>query len=137
MTAGCKVFLALWLICGITHCDDIPQSNDLHEELGEFKPPDRSSDVSISSSINEDPPNILFIMADDLGWANVGFHNHENEQINTPNIDELARNGLQLNRMYVYRGCAPSRSSFQSGRLPVHVTMDNGDGITNPYHGMV
>lgn len=38
--------------------------------------------------------------------------------------------------MYVYRGCAPTRSSFQSGRLPIHVTLDNGDGISNPRHGI-
>jgi len=82
-------------------------------------------------------PNVVFIMPDDLGWGNVGYHNPENVQINTPNIDELAVSGLQLNRMYVYRGCSPSRSSFQTGRLPVHVTMDNGDGgITNPSHGI-
>jgi len=48
----------------------------------------------------------------------------------------LVANGLELNRMYVYRGCAPTRSSFQSGRLPVHVTTDNGDGISNPTHGI-
>lgn len=60
----------------------------------------------------------------------------ENEQISTSNIDYLVSSGLELNRMYVYRGCAPTRSSFQSGRLPVHVTMDNGDGITEPNHGI-
>jgi len=82
-------------------------------------------------------PNVMFIMADDLGWGNVGYHNPDNQQINTPNLDDLATSGLQLERMYVYRGCSPSRSSFQTGRLPVHVSMDNGDGgITNPTHGI-
>ena len=81
-------------------------------------------------------PHIVFILADDLGWGNVGFHNSHNQQINTPVMDDLAATGLQLNRMYVYRGCAPSRSALQSGRLPVHVTMDNGDGITTPNHGI-
>lgn len=80
---------------------------------------------------------VLFIMPDDLGWGNVGYHNPSNLQINTPNIDSLAQSGLQLERMYVYRGCSPSRSAFQTGRLPIHVSMDNGDGgITNPTHGI-
>ncbi len=36
------------------------------------------------------PPHIVFVMADDLGWGNVGFHNSQNQQINTPAMDELA-----------------------------------------------
>merc|ERR1719334_802322 len=81
-------------------------------------------------------PNFVFILADDLGWANVGFKNPWNAQILTPNIDGLAMQGLELQRMYVYKGCAPSRSALQSGRLPVHITTDTGDGITNPAHGL-
>merc|ERR1719334_251883 len=81
-------------------------------------------------------PNILYIMVDDLGWANVGYHNSIDQQINTPNIDYLATNGLRLNRMYVYRGCAPSRSSFQTGRMAQHVAPANDDGITTPTHGI-
>ena len=95
-----------------------------------------ASSIPSATLLRSESPHIVFIMADDLGWGNVGFHNKHNYQINTPNIDNLADTGLQLNRMYVYRGCAPSRSSFQSGRLPVHVTMDNGDGITTPNHGI-
>jgi len=81
-------------------------------------------------------PNIVFIMADDLGWGNVGWHNPRNRQIKTPNLDALAATGLELTRMYVYRGCAPTRSSFQSGRLPVHVTTTNRDGISTPESGI-
>lgn len=83
-----------------------------------------------------DKPNIVFIMADDLGWGNVGFHNDEDPMINTPNMDSLATTGLQLGRHYSYCGCTPSRSSFQSGRLPVHVTMLNNDGLDVPTHGV-
>ena len=75
-------------------------------------------------------------MADDLGWGNVGFHNDVDDLINTPNIDSLATSGLILSRHYVYSGCSPSRSSFQSGRLPVHVTMLNNDGMDTPNHGV-
>jgi len=81
-------------------------------------------------------PHIVFIMADDLGWGNVGYHNFGNKQIRTTKMDYLVKTGLELNRMYVYRGCAPTRSSFQTGRLPIHVTTSNGDGISDPMHGI-
>ena len=85
---------------------------------------------------SENLPNILFIMADDLGWGNVGFHNSKNEEINTPTLDNLVKNGLELDRHYVYSGCSPTRASMQSGRLPVHVTINNGDGLMDPTHGI-
>eukprot|EP01084_Bolivina_argentea_P114340 203585_1 len=50
----------------------------------------------------------------------------------TPNLDELVKNGLELNRHYVHNQCGPTRSSFQSGRLPVYVS---GQGIP-PFGGI-
>ena len=66
--------------------------------------------------------NVLFLAADDLrvqlGVDRVpGTHS-----MSTPNMDALVAEGVMLNRHYVYRMCTPSRSSFISGRLPVHVT---------------
>lgn len=76
-------------------------------------------------------------MADDLGWGNVGFHNEFNsEEIKTPIIDQLVAEGLELDRHYTFAGCSPSRASFQSGRLPVHISTANGDGLVDPTHGM-
>ena len=70
-------------------------------------------------------PHLIFLLVDDLGHANVGFHRTETTppaEVQTPNIDSLARSGTILERHYVYRLCTPSRSSFLSGRFPVHVT---------------
>eukprot|EP01084_Bolivina_argentea_P003680 6923_1 len=76
-----------------------------------------------SNTINK--PNIIFLLVDDLGWNNVGFHALNNET-KTPNIDRLAtEEGLQLNRHYVHYVCCPTRTSFQTGRLPVHVNIVN------------
>lgn len=83
-----------------------------------------------------DAPNIFVIMADDLGWGNVGFHNDGNPQIETPNMDSLVASGLELSRHYVSSLGTPSRSSFQSGRLPVHVTMSDTDGLIDASHGI-
>ena len=62
-------------------------------------------------------PHLVMVLADDMGWNDVGFHD---SRIQTPTLDELARQGVRLVRHYVYRYCSPTRSSFLSGRLPYH-----------------
>ncbi|KAK3105238.1 hypothetical protein FSP39_020441 [Pinctada imbricata] len=61
------------------------------------------------------PPHIVFIVADDLGWNDVGLHNPD---IKTPNIDKLARDGVILNQSYVQPLCSPSRHSIMTGYYP-------------------
>ena len=70
-------------------------------------------------------PHVLFVLVDDLGHGNVGFHREEASpppEVQTPNMDALVADGVQLRRHYVYRMCTPTRSSLMSGRFPVHVT---------------
>ena len=54
-----------------------------------------------------DHPNVVIFLADDLGWADVGFHGSETR---TPNIDRLAREGVEMERFYSYPVCSPTRS---------------------------
>ena len=87
------------------------------------------------ATINADsgPPNIIVIIADDLGWATVGYHDSE---VQTPFLDNLAVNeSLILSRHYVYKYCSPTRSSFLSGRLPLHVNQVNRP-LNNPGGGV-
>ena len=63
------------------------------------------------------PPHILFVVVDDLGWSDVGFHGSE---IQTPNIDKLASEGVVLDNYYVVSICTPTRSALMSGRYPIH-----------------
>jgi arylsulfatase I/J len=65
------------------------------------------------------PRVILAVVVDDLGWGDVGFHG--STEVPTPYMDGLVAEGIELRRQYVYKMCTPSRSSFFSGRLPVHV----------------
>jgi arylsulfatase A-like enzyme len=58
-------------------------------------------------------PNFVVIVADDAGWNDVSYNGSE---IHTPNIDWLAKNGAQLNRLYAAPTCSPSRASFFTGR---------------------
>jgi arylsulfatase B len=73
-------------------------------------------------------PHIIVLLMDDFGYNNVGYHAKDQgneEETVTPNIDQLASTGLILERHYTYAKCGPSRSSLQSGRLPVHVSTIN------------
>ncbi|MFC4096043.1 sulfatase-like hydrolase/transferase [Euzebyella saccharophila] len=58
------------------------------------------------------PPNILFFILDDAGWNDVGYNGSE---INTPNIDQLAKDGVILNRFYVAPTCSPTRAALLTG----------------------
>lgn len=69
-------------------------------------------------------PHIIFIVADDLGWNDLGMRNGD---IQTPNIDNLAKHGVVLDSYYVQATCSPTRASFLTGRYPVHTGV--GDAI--------
>eukprot|EP01084_Bolivina_argentea_P274854 468609_1 len=73
-------------------------------------------------------PNILFILVDECGWNDIGFHA---SGVHTPNIDNLAEQyGLQLNNYYVQSVCSASRSALLSGRYPIKTGMQHK--ILNP-----
>lgn len=62
-------------------------------------------------------PNIIFILADDLGWGDLGCYGHQ--IIKTPNLDALAARGTQFTNFYVNGSvCSPSRCAFFTGQYP-------------------
>ncbi|EDQ92357.1 uncharacterized protein MONBRDRAFT_13917 [Monosiga brevicollis MX1] len=63
-------------------------------------------------------PNIVFIVADDLGWNDVSLHG--SPQIPTPHIDAIAHSGVHLTNYHVQPVCTPTRSTFLSGRHVIH-----------------
>lgn len=67
-------------------------------------------------------PNIIFIMADDMGYSDIGCYGSE---IKTPNIDKLASNGIKLRSFYNNARCCPTRASLLTGQYPHTVGMGN------------
>ncbi|KAI4816957.1 hypothetical protein KUCAC02_009255 [Chaenocephalus aceratus] len=63
--------------------------------------------VSSSVMLASQQPNIVFILADDYGWYDVGYHSSE---IRTPNLDKLSAAGVRLENYYVQPVCTPSRN---------------------------
>jgi arylsulfatase A-like enzyme len=61
-------------------------------------------------------PNVIHIIADDLGWKDVGFHGSD---IKTPNIDALAQGGARLEQFYAQPMCTPTRAALMTGRYPM------------------
>lgn len=82
-------------------------------------------------------PNIVLILADDFGHANIGYHRRDETgsaklEAHTPNLDALADDGVILTNHYAYKICSPSRSSLQSGRIATHVnTLNTGVTVAN------
>ena len=81
--------------------------------------------AEIAAAQNDSPnqKNIIILLADDLGWGDVGFHGGV---ASTPNIDRLAAGGLEIDRFYAYPACSPSRAALLTGRFPQRF------GITGP-----
>lgn len=73
-------------------------------------------------------PNIIFILADDLGYGDVGFNGQK--LIRTPNIDRLAAEGVKFPQFYAGTSvCAPSRSSLLSGKHTGHTYIRGNKGV--------
>lgn len=66
----------------------------------------------------ETKPNIIYILADDMGYADTGFNGCTD--LRTPNIDRLARGGTVLKSFYVQPVCSPTRAALMTGRYAVH-----------------
>ena len=81
--------------------------------------------VFISCNLySKDKPNIIIILTDDLGWGDVSYHGG---YIPTPNIDQLAEDGVELNRFYANPVCSPTRASLLTG---LHIF---NHGVVRPF----
>ena len=93
-----QLFTALFLLLVCVNCKNKPQQNQLDDTIDEF------AEVV-------DKPNILLAIADDMSWIHTSFTGYE--EINTPNIDYIAQNGVWFNNAY----CSAPRCTASGGAL--------------------
>jgi len=77
--------------------------------------------TATDAAAKPDRPHILLILADDLGWRDVGYHASE---IETPHIDRIAREGVELDRFYAQPSCSPTRAALMTGKSPLRLGID-------------
>jgi arylsulfatase A-like enzyme len=72
--------------------------------------------LSVAASASADPgPNVILVMADDMGWAQTGYYGHP--IVKTPNLDKMASSGLRMDRFYAGApSCTPTRATVMTGR---------------------
>ncbi|KAG9266164.1 arylsulfatase I [Astyanax mexicanus] len=68
------------------------------------------------------PPHIIFILTDDQGYSDIGYHSAE---IRTPTLDRLSADGVRLENYYVQPLCTPSRSQLITGRYQIHTGLQH------------
>ena len=87
--------------------------------------------LSVLCSLNaSERPNILFILADDLGWADTTLYGHT-ELFETPNLERLASRGMLLKRHYTSSPlCSPTRSAVLTGLHPARTGFTTPGGHT-------
>lgn len=81
-------------------------------------------------------PNIIVILADDMGWSDIGPYGSE---IRTPNLDAMAREGVRFRQFYDNAKCSPTRASLLTGLYPHEAGMgelaNGAPGPAGPYQG--
>jgi len=116
-----------------------------------------ASDTALAQQTRQ-KPNFVHIVADDLGWKDVGFNGCTD--IKTPNIDALAARGAKFTQFYVQPMCTPTRAALMTGRYPfryglqtavipsvsaygldtdrmAHAAVPQGGGLQNGHHWQV
>lgn len=64
-------------------------------------------------------PNIIFVMADNVGWLNIGAYHRGMMAGRTPNLDRLASEGIMFTDYYAEGSCTAGRANFITGQLPI------------------
>ena len=81
-----------------------------------------SASLASAALVDGSKPNIIVMLADDLGWNETGFNG--GDPALTPHIDQLRKDGMSLQQFYVHAVCAPSRAAFLTGRYAFRTWSD-------------
>ena len=107
----------LVIFIGVAMLGACSESSDVADATGteNQSSADNTAQTSVAP-VQQTQPNVLFILLDDMGYGDVGFTGSE---IATPNLDEIAADGVVLNRNYVYPICSPTRAALLTGHNPL------------------
>lgn len=89
-----------------------------------------SSPEKPAEEITNGPPNLIFIMVDDLGYGDLSCYG--STRIYTPHLDQMASEGLKLSNFYAFPSCSPSRAALLTGCYPPRVGIPNVIGPPGP-----
>jgi len=99
-----------------------------------------SAAVPPAAKAQEKKPNIVVIMADDVGWSNIGAYNMGMMAGKTPNLDKMAKQGMIFTDYYAEASCTAGRAAFLTGELPIRTGMTTvgqaGADIGLPFEAM-
>lgn len=132
------ILLGIAVVIGLFFAVKLRKTPSSNYEFAQTETSDIASLVKQRTS--DTPPNVVILLADDLGWADVGYHGSD---IQTPNIDRLAQEGMRLERFYATPFCSPTRAALMTGRDPIKLgtahsvimAWDN-DGVSPEEHFM-
>jgi arylsulfatase A-like enzyme len=112
-----------------------PNGNDYGKDLlrqhyerhhADDKKPAKPEGKASGNPSRASKPNVVILVSDDMGWNDVGYHGGK---VETPNIDRLGAEGIELDRFYVFPICSPTRTAMMTGRSPIRF------GIKRPIGG--
>ncbi|XP_072022851.1 arylsulfatase B-like [Amphiura filiformis] len=93
-----------------------------HVSYSETKPAFSRETIKQPEITSDTKPNIIFILADDYGYNDIGYHSKQyGGIINTPVLDKLAYEGVILENYYVQPMCSPTRTQLMSGQYQIHM----------------
>ena len=78
-------------------------------------------------------PNIVLVLADDLGWGDIGYHGG---QAKTPNLDRISAEGVRFDRFYAQPICTPTRAALMTGRYAWRTGMASGVILNHLHYGL-
>ena len=76
---------------------------------------------AVLAQATKEKPNIIIIMADDMGWFNIGAYNRGIMSGKTPHIDSIATDGMLFTDYYAEPSCTAGRANFIAGQLPIRL----------------
>jgi hypothetical protein len=121
--APLATLLATCSIAAVVHMKNNATTQDATENV-----------IVLEEETNKPPPHLVMMVIDDLGWSDVGYHG---SNFPTPNIDQLASEGVKLEKYYVQQVCSPTRSALVTARYPFRTGLQHTTTLTPGSHSKI